>query len=46
MKQSYEMIVERLSPNWRSLKGSANLMVIIMAGYTFKDSILECPQMP
>lgn len=39
-------IVERLSQNWRSLNGGANLMALVLAGCTFKDGILERPQLP
>ena len=34
-------IVERLSQNWRSLNGGANLMTLVLEGYTFKDGILQ-----
>jgi len=37
--------VERLNQNWRSLNGGANLMALVLAGCTFKDSILERQQM-
>lgn len=34
-------IVERLSRNWRSLNGGANLMTLVLDGHTFKDGILQ-----
>ena len=39
-------IVERLSQNWRSLNGGANLMTLVLEGYTFKDGILQREKMP
>jgi transposase-like protein len=39
-------IVERLSQNWRSLNGGANLMTLVLEGYTFKDGILQRQRMP
>lgn len=39
-------IVERLSQNWRSLNGGANLMTLVMDGCTFKDGILQRQEMP
>jgi transposase-like protein len=39
-------IVERLSQNWRSLNGGANLMTLVLEGYTFKDGILQRQGMP
>ena len=34
-------IVERLSGNWRTLNGGANLMALIMAGCSFKDGLIQ-----
>ena len=34
-------IVERLSQNWRSLNGGANLMTLVLEGCIFKDGILQ-----
>jgi len=31
----------RLSENWRVLNGGANLMTLVLEGYTFKDGILQ-----
>jgi transposase-like protein len=39
-------IVERLSQNWRSLNGGANLMTLVLEGCTFKDGILQREKMP
>jgi len=39
-------IIERLSQNWRSLNGGANLMTLVLEGYTFKDGILQRQRMP
>jgi transposase-like protein len=39
-------IVERLSQNWRSLNGGANLMTLVLEGYTFKDGIVQREKMP
>ena len=39
-------IVERLSQNWRSLNGGANLMTLVLEGYTFKDGVLQRQRMP
>jgi len=39
-------IVERLSRNWRSLNGGANLMTLVLDGCTFKDGILQREEMP
>jgi transposase-like protein len=39
-------IVERLSQNWRSLNGGANLMTLVLEGCTFKDGILQRQKMP
>lgn len=34
-------IVMRLSENWRVLNGGANLMTLVLEGYTFKDGVLQ-----
>jgi len=34
-------VVERLSGNWRTLNGGANLMALILAGCRFKDGLLQ-----
>lgn len=34
-------IVMRLSENWRTLNGGANLMTLVLEGYTFKDGVLQ-----
>jgi len=34
-------IVERLSQNWRTLNGGANLMTLVLEGRPFKDGLLE-----
>ena len=39
-------IVERLSRNWRSLNGGANLMTLVLEGCAFKDGILQQEKMP
>jgi len=39
-------IVERLSQNWRSLNGGANLMTLVLEGCTFKDGMLQREKMP
>ena len=39
-------IVERLSRNWRSLNGGANLMTLVLGGCVFKDGILQREKMP
>jgi len=39
-------IVERLSQNWRSLNGGANLMTLVLEGCTFKDGILQWEKLP
>jgi transposase-like protein len=39
-------IVERLSRNWRSLNGGANLMAVVLERCTFKDGILQREKMP
>lgn len=39
-------IVERLSRNWRSLNGGANLMAQVFEGCTFKDGIIQREKMP
>jgi len=39
-------IVERLSRNWRTLNGGANLMTLVLEGRTFKDGILQRERMP
>jgi transposase-like protein len=39
-------IVERLSRNWRSLNGGANLMALVLEGCTFKDGILQREKLP
>ena len=39
-------IVQRLSRNWRSLNGGANLMALVLEGCTFKDGILQREKMP
>jgi putative transposase len=39
-------IVERLSRNWRTLNGGANLMTLVMQGHKFKDGILQREKMP
>jgi len=39
-------IVERLSRNWRSLNGGANLMTLVLEGCTFKDGILQREKVP
>ena len=37
-------IVMRLSENWRTLNGGANLMTLVLEGYTFKDGVLQLQQ--
>jgi transposase-like protein len=39
-------IVERLSRNWRSLNGGANLMTLVLEEREFKDGILQREKMP
>ena len=39
-------IVERLSRNWRTLNGGANLMTLVLEGREFKDGILQREKMP
>jgi len=39
-------IVERLSCNWRTLNGGANLMTLVLEGCKFKDGILQRETMP
>lgn len=39
-------IVERLSRNWRSLNGGANLMTLVLGGCVFEDGILQREKMP
>jgi len=39
-------IVERLSQNWRSLNGGANLMALVLEGCKFKDGILQREKLP
>ena len=39
-------IVERLSQNWRSLNGGANLMTLVLEGFKFKDGILQREKLP
>ena len=39
-------IVERLSRNWRTLNGGANLMMLVLEGRKFKDGILQREEMP
>jgi len=39
-------IVQRLSRNWRTLNGGANLMALVLEGCTFKDGILQREKMP
>jgi transposase-like protein len=39
-------IVEQLSGHWRTLNGGANLMALVLEGYTFKDGILQLRQTP
>lgn len=39
-------IVERLSQNWRSLNGGANLMTLVLEGCKFKDGILQREKLP
>jgi len=39
-------IVERLSQNWRSLNGGANLMTLVLEGCKFKDGILQRGKLP
>ncbi len=34
-------VVERLSGNWRTLNGGANLMALVLAGCRFKDGLLQ-----
>ena len=34
-------IVQRLSRNWRTLNGGANLMTLVLEGREFKDGILQ-----
>ena len=34
-------LVERLSRNWRSLNGGANLMTLVLEGCVFKDGVLQ-----
>lgn len=34
-------IVERLKGHWRTLNGGANLMALVLAGYSFKDGLLQ-----
>ncbi len=38
-------IVERLSRNWRTLNGGANLMTLVLEGRTFRDGILQREKM-
>jgi len=38
-------IMERLSGNWRTLNGGANLMALIMAGCSFKDGLIQRQEM-
>jgi len=39
-------IVQRLSRNWRTLNGGANLMTLVLEGREFKDGILQREKMP
>jgi putative transposase len=39
-------IVKRLSRNWRTLNGGANLMTLVLGGCEFKDGILQREEMP
>jgi len=39
-------IVERLSRNWRTLNGGANLMTLVLEGCNFKDGLLQREKMP
>ena len=39
-------IVERLSRNWRTLNGGANLMTLVLEGREFKDGILQREKRP
>ena len=34
-------IVERLKGHWRTLNGGANLMALVLEGYSFKDGLLQ-----
>lgn len=38
-------IVGRLSENWRTLNGGANLMTLVLQGCSFKDGIMQQPDM-
>ena len=39
-------IVQRLSRNWRTLNGGANLMTLVLEGREFKDGVLQRENMP
>ncbi len=39
-------IVERLSRNWRTLNGGANLTMLVLEGRQFKDGILQREEKP
>ncbi len=39
-------IVQRLSRNWRTLNGGANLMTLVLEGRKFKDGILQPIKVP
>lgn len=39
-------IVQRLSRSWRTLNGGANLIILALQGYKFKDGILQREKMP